>query len=362
MVVHHVRSHFFVAWSHLPSHSVWYAAFTVMTDIGHQAVIVFFVISGYLVGGSVQRELEAGRFQVKAYSAHRIARVYAALPAALLVGATLDVLGSRVFDYAAARSLATPQPELSWTVALINLVNCQEIIGPVLGTNSALWSLSYEVWFYVLFGAIAVIVDQRRSYRCRTIGVGLSLAVAWFVGLMGLSYFAVWLVGAALCRMRRPLIPSVRAAAVVLLVIFFSASPMAYRWPLESVEIMVDLVLAVAFGNLILAVGAAAEERPSPVERCAHLNKRLAAFSYSMYLTHVPMLALLAAVTHPSGEPRGGFLVPDPRGVASMFGLVAMSCLYGCGFAWLTERHTPTLRGWLEKRMRARQPSAQSIS
>ena len=321
-----------------------------MTNIGHQAVIVFFVISGYLVGGSVQRDLEAGRFRVKAYAAHRIARVYSAFPVALLVGAGVDAFGSHLFDYEAARSLAAPRPELSGAVALINLVNCQEIISPVLGTNSALWSLSYEVWFYVLFAAIAIIADRGRSCRSRAIGVGVSLAVAWLIGLMGLSYFAVWLVGASLCRIRRPWIPSVRAAAVVMLVVFFSASPIAYRWPLKSVEVTVDLVLASAFGNVILAVEAAGGER-SPTATYARLNKRLAGFSYSLYLTHVPMLALLAAMMHPLGRPRGGFLVPDPRGVAWMFGLVALSCLYGWGFAWLTERHTPRLRAWLEKAM-----------
>lgn len=47
-----------------------------ITGFGRQAVVVFFVISGFLVRGSVLHDLRAGVFSVKTYVIHRLSRLY----------------------------------------------------------------------------------------------------------------------------------------------------------------------------------------------------------------------------------------------------------------------------------------------
>lgn len=58
----------------------WFTALAfALSRLGHEAVVVFFVLSGYLVGGrSLQRAIE-GRFDVPAYWLDRVTRVYVPL-------------------------------------------------------------------------------------------------------------------------------------------------------------------------------------------------------------------------------------------------------------------------------------------
>ena len=51
VVIGHLRSFLFVEYNLVENKTVFIKLFYFITGFGHQAVIVFFVISGYLVGG-----------------------------------------------------------------------------------------------------------------------------------------------------------------------------------------------------------------------------------------------------------------------------------------------------------------------
>src|SRR5271155_4902517 len=60
----------------------------------HQAVILFFVLSGALVGGSVLRDHKRQKFSWVSYCSKRLARLLTVLIPALVIGGLIDV-GSR---------------------------------------------------------------------------------------------------------------------------------------------------------------------------------------------------------------------------------------------------------------------------
>ena len=60
------------------------------TTWGHQAVIVFFVLSGLLVGGSVIRDVRNGRWSWRKYLVQRVTRLWIVLLTAILIGWGLD--------------------------------------------------------------------------------------------------------------------------------------------------------------------------------------------------------------------------------------------------------------------------------
>ena len=62
-------------------------------SIGHEAVIAFFVLSGYFVGGSVLRAERRQRFSWSKYLFQRITRLAAVLVPALILGWALDSAG-----------------------------------------------------------------------------------------------------------------------------------------------------------------------------------------------------------------------------------------------------------------------------
>ena len=52
----HLRSVMFVDYSNLQTPSLLQKVFYGLTGLGHQAVMVFFVLSGFFVGGSILRK------------------------------------------------------------------------------------------------------------------------------------------------------------------------------------------------------------------------------------------------------------------------------------------------------------------
>ena len=65
---------------------IWGNVVLAATSCGPQAVIWFFVISGFLVGGGALADVSRGRFSVSRYAIHRISRIYIVLIPALVIG------------------------------------------------------------------------------------------------------------------------------------------------------------------------------------------------------------------------------------------------------------------------------------
>ena len=84
---------FFVDYEAIARHNPLTVAAYLVSGLGHQWVIVFFVLSGYLVGGSVLRSVRTGSWSWRAYLLARLSRLYVVLLPALLLGGALDWLG-----------------------------------------------------------------------------------------------------------------------------------------------------------------------------------------------------------------------------------------------------------------------------
>jgi peptidoglycan/LPS O-acetylase OafA/YrhL len=90
-----------------------------------------------------------------------------------------------------------------------------------------LWSLANEFWYYILFplGIVALWPRMRASHR--VICAVLFLAAAWFVRHGILQAFPIWLLGAALFKLKPPSFPPSKAryvriaASLIYLPIFF---------------------------------------------------------------------------------------------------------------------------------------------
>lgn len=77
----HVRGASFVDFGALPaSQRTFFTAVAFgVTRLGHEAVMIFFVLSGYLVGGQVIRRVIAGRFSIADYAIDRSTRIFTVL-------------------------------------------------------------------------------------------------------------------------------------------------------------------------------------------------------------------------------------------------------------------------------------------
>ena len=104
-----------------------------VSGFGHYAVMAFFVLSGFLVGGSVLRGRMDGEFNWGLYAVNRLTRLWIVLIPALLLGAIWDHLGLHLFgtsgvygDDCQAWHIAVP-PRLSASIMVGNMFFLQGI-------------------------------------------------------------------------------------------------------------------------------------------------------------------------------------------------------------------------------------------
>lgn len=326
----------------------WPAAlFYGVSGLGHQAVIVFFALSGLVVTTSMLRLAASGRWSLPGFAATRLVRLWIVLVPCLLGGALVDriglALGTQPYGIPAVGHPAPPV-DLGIGTVLGNLAFLQTITVPVLGSNGPLWSLANEGWYYVLAGlAFAAWQARRRP------GVALGLAAAALAtgALLPPAIVAlapVWGFGAGVALLRhcfQELPTALRRAASWLGSCGVAALLPASRlhWGLEPLA--ADLALGAAVAALLLALP---KPKPGPPDRGADILRRLADGTYSLYLSHVPVLAFAAAVT--IGSQRLPVGVEAFGWLASGLGLAV-----GTGWAvwWSCERHTDRLRAWLAR-------------
>lgn len=98
---------------------------------GHLSVLIFFLLSGYVIGVSQPQALDAA--EIKLYIKKRFVRLYPIY----IVSIILTVLVART--------------SYSFNTIVSHLAFTQIMTSEVLNENTALWSLHYEVLFYLLF-------------------------------------------------------------------------------------------------------------------------------------------------------------------------------------------------------------------
>jgi peptidoglycan/LPS O-acetylase OafA/YrhL len=347
VMLSHVRGLFFADYSNLLHPSVLNRVLYAITGFGHQAVIVFFVLSGYFIGTSVCDSVDACRWSWRMYLVNRLTRLQLVLLPALCLGAIWDQLGMRLpqaasFYYGGLYKYYLPSVAQRSTVPVFfgNLFFLQSVISPVFGSNGPLWSLSYEFWYYILFPALMLAAVSWIGVRQRLFYLGFALLVFWFVGPAISLYFLDWLAGAAVGRLRR--IPWLQAsrrltfAAAAGGLLFASALSWHRLKPTLS-ESAADFVICVCFASWLFILLHGIRKDVSPTY--AKSAKALSGFSYTLYLVHFPALLVLRGLLDPQGS-------WQPDSLHLFYGLGIASLILGYAYlvAEFTEGRTTAVR------------------
>jgi peptidoglycan/LPS O-acetylase OafA/YrhL len=230
-----------------------------------------------------------------------------------------------------------------------NLLMMQGLLVGNLGSNTPLWSLSYEWWYYCIFALIAASYTSAARARFLFAIGGILLAIAMPVKL--LLWGTIWLLGLVAYRWARSVNWKPHPAMGFLaLTSALALSRLSHNTnninEQESliVEFGRDLVVALAF--TVAIVGASHMSRSVPFARLHH---RLADFSYSTYLCHFPFLMLLTAAGFDLMNFR--FRVqPDGNGSLYAAAIVLVIYVYSYLFSLVTEQRTWWMRRLLDGR------------
>lgn len=347
----HLRGLFFIDFQQLSQPAALLKVIYFFTGFGNEAVLVFFVLSGFLISSAILGRRASGTWSWRDYAIDRASRLYVVLVPGLFFGLLWDKLGSSVFTSTGLYSHPLPnfgsaivQTRLGIGTFIGNLSFLQTILVPTFGSNGPLWSLANEFWYYVLFPVMlaAGIAWLRRSIRLAIPLTILAICVAAFVGRPILAGFLIWLAGTVLVvaysrfplRSKGLLITYVVASLVVLLACFIAAR--------TGKSFMLGSDLAVGIGFALFLFGVLHMNFGIDRANYSRIARLLAGFSYSLYVLHFPLLLFIRAWMAP--PPRWQ---PDSAHLAR--GLVIGSATLG--FAWFvslfTENKTRVVRQWM---------------
>ncbi len=347
----HLRSAIMADYGDVQQPGPWHALFYLLTGFGHQAVMVFFVLSGFFVGGSVLRQ--AGTFSAKQYAIARLTRLWIVLIPALVFTAVIDSL-VRSLDAGVLTGAywniwnSGPQSAESFSDSFGAFMgNCaflQTIVVPVFGVNGPLWSLANEFWYYVLFPCLACsCLEPARFFQFRVrLWAGLCGLVVLALLPRGMCLgFLVWLLGVVVWRFRASSPQRFHRRLWVAFGLLFFLAAMAYSksaiWQLR-LGLPEDLATGLTFG--VLAVSLAWTPVPQSVPSvCIAAARRLADFSYSLYIVHFPVVLLIAVGFYHSKK-----MQPDLTGWLQWLAWFCTLLLTGLAFWWCFEKRTETLR------------------
>ena len=350
VVVEHLRAFLFVPFPQVVSPGVITKAFYLVTGLGHQAVMIFFVLSGFLVGGSVITALQRGKWSWRTYLLRRMSRLWVVLIPALLLTLFWDKLGCGIAPegyHGAFREFyhsgPTPVIPADWSIGTFfgNAFFLQTILVPCFGTNGPLWSLANEFWYYLLFPLLILVFASVQRVPARMACLLLAAGILLFLPKSILVGGVIWLLGAGVFY----LIQNGKIRSIV-------SHPV---WLILSLILTIGALLASRSGrigegaDLLIGIGCAAlvaglATRGSTSYFYGMLSAGASEISYTLYLVHFPVLAFLffrffKGIQMSPGLTTGSWFAIPLGGVL----------LYSIAIWWLFERNTDRVRKVIER-------------
>lgn len=163
---------------------------------GHQAVLLFFIVSGFSITYSSSNINIYDKYKIKEYLFKRFRRIYPLFFIALLI--SLSIL-----------PISGAQSDIKRDILSFFFITDTapgSIVDPI-PTNFPIWSLSYEVVYYLLF-PLLVLAWQKKGRVNTFLIVLFTGVVTGLVGFLGwpnhifnvLQYYWIWIAGAMLAE------------------------------------------------------------------------------------------------------------------------------------------------------------------
>lgn len=311
-----------------------------LSRFSHEAVVIFFVLSGFIIYYSTTSRTSTWR----QYAVARLSRIYSVALPSVLACVLLAWVLSHTDGFDPARLSNYRQPLVVDIIYSLLFLNESWLPGTNVPLNDPYWSLCYEVWFYVLFGAHFF---ARGLWRWVLVG-----AAALVAGPAILLLMPIWLMGAKLASSgghESRLAPASAWLAFlgpIVLIVFINLTDLdslvqkpLYEhvpgyWRFDgSQRFVTDYMIGAALCLHIAAFSSLPVAVQGAFARHQRFFASLAGFSFTLYLFHRPMTQLLGAYLP---QPEGAVLVPV---------LLAAGILLACwGISWGTEKRLSAWR------------------
>lgn len=269
-----------------------------LVGYGHEAVIIFFVLSGFIIYSTT---VSGNRNSVD-YIVLRMSRVYSVALPAIIFSTGVSLIFSKFFNLN-VENLSNYR-SFSFFDFFSNIFFLNELWSnsSQLTLNNPIWSLCYEVWYYLIFCSFFYI---KNSYKWI-----VTLLLIFISGPAIAALFPVWLMGVWLAKKEITLIKQKLYAWLIFLStigmivfinssgidiyikIFFHENVPGY-WRLRgSQRLITDYIIGGAILSNIMVFPMLNEWFKFFFLKNKHILKYFAGFSFSIYLFHRPFTQL----------------------------------------------------------------------
>lgn len=277
------------------------------------AVLIFFVVSGYLISLSILKNIErnGGSFDLLEYVSSRISRIYPPLIFSVVVCLVIyslirllelpggDFEGAQPFGLIGDLYVARPtfKIDTSDVAGLLLMKN------GFLQANGPLWSLFIEWRIYIAAACLAMIITCARPIHriIWSIGLVYTLIQLKTIDSNALFYSGVWLLGCGMAYLhnRAPIAwtrgqTKIWVLPIVLLAVYLYFEPgliIESRNLSTATERSFQFLFGVLYASLLFPIAPVARAVPRLV------LMRLGDFSYTLYIVHFPVMLFVLSLS-----------------------------------------------------------------
>lgn len=339
VVMCHYRGNFFIEYSLLSveDKNIFTQIFYFIGKLGNEPVVVFFVLSGFLVGGKAMQRILNNEIDVKSFFLDRFTRIMLPLLAALVLMITIAII------------LGDPIP---FKDILGSLFSLQGILTGF-GGNTPLWSLAYEVWFYIFIGCLMIICRGKNKNNIIIAFFVLTICISIFTKLET-RYFLILFLGTFAFLLPRDNIKYLKSKIFILLILLGCSFVLSQLTSgirslnfstfsfLEHKQISVFLAFIAVLLVHHLIVAKPHKRIWADVER---VSIKFSNFSYTLYLTHYPLMTLLAHLGFPKSKQINMTSILYYI-IEILISLVVAYLIY-----LVSEKQTPTVKKYIKRQL-----------
>lgn len=305
--------------------------------LASSAVMVFFVLSGFLIFKSIEKNLERnkGEFSFSQFCYSRLLRLWPPLVLALFLMAFFYIIAPLFF----------PSGTNNFLPAIGNyiprdgyFIEEKEIFGALFffngffsttpSSNGPLWSLSIEFWYYIIAGFV---VWKKKWWK---VPCYISALVIVWIGSTEQQftyYLCVWWAGYLLGLLHsKQAIPSTKLLWILSTMFFSSAAVLASRYifvaysnnPIAQsfwLTAYFNISIGLGFSTMLALMFKGAIIFPTNF-------KSVAAYSYSLYILHFPIFLFIFGLTQPVLN--GSLIINFVISTVSFVGAIAVARIF----------------------------------
>lgn len=256
---------------------------------GHEAVIVFFVLSGFVIHlKQASPDFIYSKFSLIEYLKKRIIRIYPTLITSFVLCAAVDYFITRI----TGENLLLRFSKYNVSSFVYNLFLIPET--PIWGYNFPMWSLKHE-WFFYLLYPVLLLLSRKSMYLSTAITTLLFFSYAFGLSIPYIGPAAytlqVWYTGMILAHCYKNkesnLISDFPYLALIILVY-----PLIDRERVSTYPILDFTFGLIVSGALSMVVLSKSKRLNKLLSRFAWVGS----FSFSLYLLHSPLIDLFKVI------------------------------------------------------------------